>query len=523
MTTAGVYCRVSTDNQEREGTSLQTQLEACLKHCQTKGYTVSYSFSEAYSGLTLERPKLGELRELARTESVDVIVCYCLDRLSRDPGHGVIITEELEKHGVKLETVTEDIDNSELGKLISYIRGYASKLEAQKIRERSMRGKLARAKGGRIPSGSGCTIYGYDYVRVSQENGGRRVINEKEAYWVKQIFGWLANEGLSTNAITYRLRNLNIPSKFGNIWCRQSVLAMIKNPSYTGKTYVFTSAKGKNRFTRPEVDWIEIPGVTPAIITPELFEAAQKQLLVNTNKSPRNQKYEYLLHGHIRCCQCGRSYYAGFASAFYKQNRRVRLYYRCSGKVKMLSPIDHCQNKNWTTSKLETIVWDEIERILSHPGDFIAELERLHHDAEGMEMLQTELNKVERQLTAIDREQHQLLQWALKGFPEAQVEAENKRFNKARKNWQDRREELETQIKGSQESAISVAKIEHTCELLLQQLRDADYATKRKFVENARIKVWLDGDKVEITGLIPIEDEDIATLRFRWSGINPRM
>ena len=53
MTTAGVYCRVSTDNQEREGTSLQTQLEACLKHCQTKGYTVSYSFSEAYSGLTL--------------------------------------------------------------------------------------------------------------------------------------------------------------------------------------------------------------------------------------------------------------------------------------------------------------------------------------------------------------------------------------------------------------------------------------------------------------------------------------
>ena len=58
---------------------------------------MAYRFSEAYSGLTLERPKLNELRELARAGSIDIIVCYCLDRLSRDPVHGVIIIEELDK------------------------------------------------------------------------------------------------------------------------------------------------------------------------------------------------------------------------------------------------------------------------------------------------------------------------------------------------------------------------------------------------------------------------------------------
>jgi site-specific DNA recombinase len=121
MNSAAVYCRVSTDNQEREGTSLQTQLENCLKYCQDKGYNVSYRFNETYSGLSLERPELDKIRELVRNEEIDSIVCYSLDRLSRDPGHGVIITQELEKHGVKLETVTEDVDNSELGKLISYI------------------------------------------------------------------------------------------------------------------------------------------------------------------------------------------------------------------------------------------------------------------------------------------------------------------------------------------------------------------------------------------------------------------
>ena len=41
MTTAAIYCRVSTEDQEREGTSLQMQLEHCLNHCQGKGYDVA--------------------------------------------------------------------------------------------------------------------------------------------------------------------------------------------------------------------------------------------------------------------------------------------------------------------------------------------------------------------------------------------------------------------------------------------------------------------------------------------------
>ncbi len=85
---AAIYCRVSTDNQEREGTSLQTQLEHCLTYCRDKGYDVAYRYSEAYSGLSLERPELDKLRELVRAGDIEVLVCYSLDRLTRDPGHG---------------------------------------------------------------------------------------------------------------------------------------------------------------------------------------------------------------------------------------------------------------------------------------------------------------------------------------------------------------------------------------------------------------------------------------------------
>jgi len=510
MTSAAVYCRVSTDSQEREGTSLKTQLERCLTYCHDKGYDATYQFSETYSGLSLERPELDKLRELVRTEAIDIIVCYSLDRLSRDPGHGVIITQELEKHGVRLETVTEDVDNSELGKLISYIRGYASKVEAQKIRERTMRGKRARAKEGRIPSGSGSAIYGYDYIKVSQKNGGRRVINETEAAWVRQVFEWLVKDGLTTNAITYRLRDLNVPTKLGKIWGRQSIQTMLKNPSYAGKTYVFTCIKGGKKFTKPREEWVEIPGATPPIITTEIFEAAQKQLQVNSEKSPRNIKWQYLLHGYVRCKQCGRAYYGGFSANKRGGKRYVRRYYRCLGKVRMYAPFDRCENKNWNAARLESIVWTEIERILRLPNIINTELEKQSHDANQMGALEIELNQAERQLKAVDNEQHQLLQWALKGFPESQIEAENKRINKARETFRRRKVELESQIKASRDAIISLPNLKNTLELLNQQLNDPDYTTKRNFIESMGIKVWLDGENVEITGFIPTENVVIA-------------
>ena len=510
MTSAAVYCRVSTDSQEREGTSLKTQLERCLTYCHDKGYDATYQFSETYSGLSLERPELDKLRELVRTEAIDIIVCYSLDRLSRDPGHGVIITQELEKHSVKLETVTEDVDNSELGKLISYIRGYASKVEAQKIRERSMRGKLARAKEGRIPGGSGSTIYGYDYVRVSQKNGGRRIINENEAFWVRKVFEWLVNEGLSTSAITYRLRTLNVSTKFGKIWNRMSIQAMLKNPGYIGKTYVFTTMRGRKKFTKPREEWIEILGVTPAIIASELFEAAQKQLQANKEKSLRNVKHEYLLRGHIRCRQCGRSYYGVYDSPIQNGKRRIRRNYRCLGKLKLVTTVDRCQNHGWNAEKLESMVWTEMERVLRHPEIIITELEKQRNDANRVDVLDTELNQTELQLKTLDHEQHQLLQWALKGFPESQVEAENKRINTARESLRARKRELEVQIKTSQDAIVSVPRLEHTVEFLRQKLKAPDFATKQDFIESMGIKVWLDGDNVEITGFIPIEDGGIV-------------
>jgi site-specific DNA recombinase len=499
MKSAAIYCRVSTEDQEKEGTSLQTQLEACLKYCQDKGYDVAYRFSEAYSGLTLERPKLSELRELIRDERIDVVVVYCLDRLSRDPTHGVILTQELEKHNVSLEAVTEDIDKTEFGKLITYIRGFASKLETEKIKERTMRGKKASAISGKLPHGGFARLYGYDYDRITK----KRTINTTEAYWVRQAYEWLVNEGLSTNAITYRLRELSAPTKHSRYWNRSSVAGILKNPAYTGKTYAFTFNQGKNTL-KPQHEWIEIPGATPAIITEETFQAAQVQLKLNYEKAKRNMKGQYLLKGHLYCRQCGHIYCG-------HSDRRIA-YYRCPGKLRITSPVNRCTNKNWRADKLETLIWEKIQAVLDNPGLITQEIEKQHQDVNQLSTQETELQQVERQLKSLKHDQEQLLQWALKGFPEDQIIEENKKINDKRQRLQARKIELEMQIKGSQEAVISLPKLESFVELIRQKLTTLDYNTKRQVVDMLGIKVWLEGENIEITGTIPVDDSDIVTI-----------
>lgn len=515
---AAIYCRVSTDNQEREGTSLQTQLEACLKYCESKGYDAAYRYSEAYSGLSLERPNLDELRELVRTEVIDVVVIYSLDRFTRDPGHGVIITQELEKHHVKLEAVSEDVDNTELGKLISYIRGFASKLEAEKIKERTMRGKKACAKAGRMTGGF-AKAYGWNYITRTKEKGGHREINEVEASWARQMFNWLINEQLSTNAVTYRLRAMNAPTKSGKPWCRRSVLAILTNPAYAGKTYAFTT-KNHTPYTRPQSEWIEIPNVTPAIISQEIFDAAQKQLRANRNKTVIETKHQYLLRGHIRCRQCGRSYVAIPAVSHRKNGDvYVQRFYRCIGKMRIHTPGERCTNKGWNADILEAMVWTELESYLND-RDFIKNrLANQRQDAERTGIYEAELVRIEHQLKVLDREQNQLLQKALRsGFQENQVEAENIRINKARETLKAQKADLGAQLKASQAAAINLPNFEKFIEDMQRDLPNFDYDGKRRALDYLGITVWLDGQNVDITGIIEPKKEGVgcaSTVQYR--------
>ena len=182
MKPAAIYCRVSTEDQEREGTSLDSQLEACQEKAKELGYEVPPDniIREVFSGLTLERPALTKLRDWARQREIGGVIAYSTDRLSRDPVHLLLLAEEFERAHVELILVTEPLDNSLEGQLLGFVRGWANKVEALKIRERTVRGKRSRALGGKLPGASHARLYGYLYIPGKAIGEGIRYINEEE-------------------------------------------------------------------------------------------------------------------------------------------------------------------------------------------------------------------------------------------------------------------------------------------------------------------------------------------------------
>ena len=528
---AAIYCRVSTEDQEREGTSLQSQLEECRNKAHELGYEVPEEFIilETYSGLTLDRPKLPRLRQWVRDKEVDAVIGYTLDRLSRDPVHFIILQEELEKAGVELILVTETIDSSDLGRLITYIKGYAAKLEAEKIRERTMRGARTRADQGKIPIGGTGKLYGYSYIMGKGEHEGIRYVNEDQAKWVREMFRWLIDEGLGVNAITYRLRALGVPTPGrSQFWRNSTVHEILTKPAYCGKTYVFTYTeakitqvanprpKRKRLIRKPVEEWVEIPGATPAIISQETFDLAQAKLEQNRRVPRRSPKRPYLLSSYVFCRRCGRRYRAKSTKPKRGENVNYVPYYECPGGDRMVSPTK-CRNRRWHANRLEELVWQEIEALLNQPEVVLSGLKTRMDEANEAGYVERELLDIDRRLKSLDKEQQQLLQWALKGFPEETVVAENKRINGQRDLLKQRRSELEARLEQARETEVNMESIERFCEVVRQNLSEFTFEDKRLALEALSIKVWVEDNKLEIEGAIPISGDDIKSITSRCS------
>ncbi|MBI2854445.1 MAG: recombinase family protein [Chloroflexi bacterium] len=513
---AAIYCRVSTEGQEREGTSLQTQLEGCLKYCQTKGYEVAIKLSETYSGLTLERPKLEELREAVRSGAIDCVVVYSLDRFSRDPGHGAVLTDELERHGVALDAVTESVDSSDLGKFITYVRGYAAKLEAEKIKERTGRGLRERIKSGKLPSGRRARLFGYDYNREL----GVRQVNPEQAQWVKQIFAWFTEERIGIDRIAYRLRDLGVPTASGvRLWQPSEVSRILHNIAYIGKTYVHTekfvkcpnqnrNKQAKSRYTRrivrPQEEWIEIPGATPPIIDGHIYEAAQAILVRNRQTASRNRKNNYLLANRLLCSHCGRSYWGFLKYAKWGGQVHPKRYYKCRGNYKR-ETLERCGNCNINADRLEQSVWWKLVEFLGQPEIAFQGLQPEDNSTE-REHLAAEIQQLERKLAELERQQTQLLQWALKGFPESTVQAENNRLNQERQLLNERIEALREQLAHNTPFTFDMATVKKYLALIQQKIMEKGEAGKQLAFEALGVRVWFAGDHADVKGTIPPQE-----------------
>lgn len=492
---AAIYCRVSTDAQEIEGTSLISQREACLAKAKELGYEVPPDniILETYSGLSIERPKLTELREWVRSKQIDTIIAYTLDRVSRDPVHFIIIQDELEKNGVELILCTETIDSSDMGKLISHIKGYAAKLEAQKITERTSRGRRERVKAGKLPTGRG-VLYGYDYNKDTGTNKANDCLDV-----VRMAGEWLINEGVSLNEVCRRLMDKGIPApKGGLIWSRGTVGRIFRNPTYAGKSHAYKTVTrmGKRRCANTPDKMIEIPeAVDRVAFNSEEWELIQRQLERNRELSPPNQKLDYLLSGRVYCRQCGRKYYG------YPMHQKP--YYRCSGRIKL--NYTGCTNKTFNANALESLVWQEVRKVLEKPEVILAEVKSQRESGADIDALERQLDALKKRAQGLDdTDTKNIRLYYAELWDYDKLEKETLRLRKEQAKLNKEIKDVETRIASAKEWAEGEASIIEACKLAYGNLDQFTSKEKRLALEALNIRIEIDGSTIYFNGIMPV-------------------
>src|SRR6266702_6888341 len=174
-----IYCRVSTDPQE-DNSSLDEQEAAGRAYCAEHGYVVGMVHRETFSGYQYrERRKLSLMRERYREGKIQGVVIRTLDRLSRSQTHVAILMEEMEHSNVVLYSVKEVIDDTPMGKFARMVLAFVAEMEREKILDRTLTGRLNKAKDGKIVSGAK-PLYGWKWVLNGKGEKDHLVLDEEQ-------------------------------------------------------------------------------------------------------------------------------------------------------------------------------------------------------------------------------------------------------------------------------------------------------------------------------------------------------
>lgn len=313
---AVIYVRVSTDDQAREGHSIETQLEKCQKLCDAKDFEILDTFIEpGRSGSDSNRPEYLRMIELIKTGVVDYVVSIKLDRLNRSALNSEKLYSILMTHKTTLDLVLESTDiNSPSGRFQARISAAHGELVREEIQERTIMGVRQATLNGNV---SGRPAFGYikDISNPIPELRKKVIIHEENADIVREVFNLCAN-GLSYHHIANKMKE-EYPDALS--WKDSAIQRILNNKWYIGILEYGKSLKNG------AIE--EIRGVIPPIIDEELFNQCQNQIRLHGKNYHR--KHEYLFLKKIVCPHCTDNEHIMAGHSSYNKGSSLYLYYKC--------------------------------------------------------------------------------------------------------------------------------------------------------------------------------------------------
>ncbi len=393
-----IYARVSTEEQALHGASLISQVEACRQHLGSPADTIQEFVDGGESGATLDRPQLAKLRQAIAQGQVSRLVIYDPDRLSRKLVHQLLLTEEFERAGVSLEFVNFEWEQSPEGRLFYSLRGAISEFEREKIRERTRRGWMTKARHGQLVAG----MQRYGYLYDPQTKTVRE--DPETAPVVREIFRLAAEEHLSTGRIAQELARRRIKPPRGTVWWRDTVSKILRNPAYTGLAYVHQYDSVVRYRPRDPDEWIAIE--VPAIVDPEVWSQARAVIYRYQKTWKGRQELPMLLRRVVYCGQCGHMMSTNVRTLggvtyryYFCPNRHIRKYHTDA------SPHPAPCTMPWIpASPVEDAVWTDVVALLDDPDAWKAAQETVEPVGE------SDATRIAEDLQRVRRSRNRLLE-----------------------------------------------------------------------------------------------------------------
>lgn len=302
----GLYLRVSTEDQVREGFSLEEQKERLQAFCKFKGYEIYDYYEDA--GISAKkgnhRPAFKKLKQDALDGKINAVVALKLDRLSRSIYDWENIMSFCTENEIDIICANDDINTTSAnGKMVTRLLMTVSQNEIERTSERTKIGLAGAIKNGHIPHRA-CLGYKHENKKL--------VIDYSTKDIIVRIFD-LYHNGYSYQRISNLFNEEEVLGKTN--WRDSTIVNILQNEIYKGD---FVHGKRTKHPTYYK-------DVVESIVSKELWEECQVQKKKNSRSYIRNLTYLFLQK--LKCPQCNRIM-GGKATK--KKNGNVYYYYYCT-------------------------------------------------------------------------------------------------------------------------------------------------------------------------------------------------
>lgn len=525
-----------------KGDSVENQVQMCEEYIKSHFQNVKDVYiyeDEGFSGGNADRPKFQEMLRDARNKKFNILICYRLDRVSRNIADFSTLIEDLQQYDISFVSIREQFDTSTpMGRAMMYIASVFAQLERETIAERIKDNMLQLAKTGRWLGGVPPLGFKSEKIAYLDEEFKERSLTILEPILEEmKTVEFFYNKYLELGSI-HQVRKYLIQNDFKTRnekhYSSRAISDILRNPAYVKaneKVVEYLESKGievagqdrlnnkkgilvynktnKNGIQNNVDEWIAAVAKHEGSISPEKWLEVQYKLDKNSMKIPREGTSSVaLLSGILKCKYCGSA-----MNVMYGRKRKdgtAPHYYVCN--LKTISAKDKCDNNNVNGMDIEYTVINKILALAENKDMLLEELEALKKNdntSTNANLLSELKNKKEKLLEEIDNLVGEVSKSAVASkYILPQIESKDKEVK-----------DLEEQISKLEYKAEKINKDAENFNLVVNNIinfaeiaNTLDNKQKKYFIQTIVENVYWDGEK-ELVG-IKIFTRDIEVSRF---------